>query len=40
MTLIVVVPTVGGLIVAADSRVTLGAVACDNAFKVTEVQGA
>jgi len=42
MTLIVVIPTVAGLVVAADSRLTLydpnWIVACDNVFKISEVE--
>ncbi|MCA1510256.1 hypothetical protein [Bradyrhizobium sp. NBAIM01] len=43
MTLIIVVPTVAGLIIGADSRLTLSGAgwtaACDNVFKIAEVEG-
>jgi hypothetical protein len=39
VTLIIVIPTVAGLIVAADSRLTLANQVCDNVFKIAEVEG-
>ncbi|MGY4428510.1 hypothetical protein ACVWWO_000987 [Bradyrhizobium sp. F1.13.1] len=38
-TLVVVVPTAGGLVIAADSRITVGNVlVCDNSFKIAEIE--
>lgn len=39
MTLIIVIPTAAGLVVAADSRLTLANQVCDNVFKIAEVEG-
>ncbi|MCK1431194.1 MULTISPECIES: hypothetical protein [unclassified Bradyrhizobium] len=43
MTLVLVIPTVAGLIVAADSRLGISTpdwtIVCDNVFKITEVEG-
>lgn len=43
MTLVLVIPTVAGLIVAADSRLGISTpnwtIACDNMFKIAEVEG-
>jgi hypothetical protein len=41
LTLIVIVPTSAGLVIAADSRITIGSnigLYCDNVFKVTEIE--
>jgi hypothetical protein len=38
-TLVIAIPTCEGLLIAADSRVTIGEAMCDHSFKITEVQG-
>jgi 20S proteasome alpha/beta subunit len=37
-TLVVMVPTSAGLVIAADSRMTFGGLYCDNISKITEIE--
>jgi hypothetical protein len=37
-TLVVIVPSADGLVVAADSRTTVNGATCDNAYKITELR--
>jgi len=37
-TLVVIVPSADGLVVAADSRTTVNGATCDNQYKITELR--